>query len=69
MIQTFPVVQVHWSSPRFVQVLLSNCTLISFMVSKSSGDIEKIFIDKSLWGKISDKINAGVVHLIVLFMS
>jgi hypothetical protein len=44
-----------------LQVLLSNCTLISFMVAKNSGDVEKIFIDKSLCGKITDKISAGSV--------
>jgi hypothetical protein len=33
------------------------------MVSKSSGDVERIFIDKSLCGKISDKINAGRVYM------
>ncbi|CAB3999721.1 WD repeat-containing and planar cell polarity effector fritz homolog [Paramuricea clavata] len=30
------------------------------MVAKNSGDVEKIFIDKSLCGKLTDKINAGV---------
>jgi hypothetical protein len=29
------------------------------MVAKNSGDVEKIFIDKSLCGKLTDKINAG----------
>ena len=29
------------------------------MVAKNSGDVEKIFIDKSLCGKVTEKINTG----------
>ena len=40
------------------------------MVSKNSGDVEKIFIDKSLCGKITDKINAGwFIAILYLFLS
>ncbi|XP_028405974.1 WD repeat-containing and planar cell polarity effector protein fritz homolog [Dendronephthya gigantea] len=60
LIQAFQIVQVNWISARFVQILLSNCALVSFMVAKNSGDVEKIFIDKSLCGKITDKIDAGI---------
>jgi len=34
-------------------------------VSLSSGDIEKISIDKSLAGKIPDPINRGAYHMVV----
>ena len=42
---------------------MSNCTMISFFVAKNFGDVEKIFIDKSLCGRISDRINAGTISM------
>ena len=35
-------------------------------MSLSSGDIEKISIDKSLAGKVPDPINKGVYHMMVV---
>jgi len=37
-------------------------------VSLSSGDIEKISIDKSLAGKVPDPINKGVYHTMVVII-
>lgn len=42
------------------QVLLSNGSLISILVSSSSGDIEKISLDKTLTGKVPDAVNKGM---------
>lgn len=41
-------------------MLLSNGSLISILVSSSSGDIEKISLDKTLTGKVPDAINKGM---------
>ncbi|XP_046865085.1 WD repeat-containing and planar cell polarity effector protein fritz homolog [Xenia sp. Carnegie-2017] len=60
LIESYEVVNVKWNSAQFLQVLMSNCTMISFFVAKNFGDVEKIFIDKSLCGRISDRINAGL---------
>ena len=37
-------------------------------MSLSSGDIEKISIDKSLAGKVPDPINKGVYHTMVVII-
>lgn len=37
-------------------------------MSLSSGDIEKISVDKSLAGKVPDPINKGVYHMMVVII-
>lgn len=37
-------------------------------MSVSSGDIEKISVDKSLAGKVPDPINKGVYHMMVVII-
>ncbi|XP_033638550.1 WD repeat-containing and planar cell polarity effector protein fritz homolog [Asterias rubens] len=56
------VVFTRWKSRRQLQVMLSNCILLSFQVSAHSGDVERILIDRSLQGKFcSETINNAVV--------
>lgn len=55
------VLDVRWRTLRNIQLLLNNGFLISILVSVSSGDIEKISIDKSLAGKVPDPINKAIV--------
>ena len=45
------------------QLLLNNGSLISILVSSSSGDVERISIDKSLTGKVPDLINKGMAYV------
>ena len=42
-----------------MQVLLNNGTLVTFTVARHSGDVEKIFLDKSLVAKLGAKIDGG----------
>ena len=44
-----------------MQVLLNNGTLVTFTVAKHSGDVEKIFLDKSLVTKIGGKVDSGKI--------
>lgn len=37
----------------WIQILLSNGALVTMMMSLHTGDVDKIFIDKSLMGKLS----------------
>lgn len=48
--------QVRWRSRQLLQLVLSNGCIISVMVSGHSGDVEKIFIDRSMVGKLSETI-------------
>ena len=43
---------VHVSICHCIQVLLSNGILVTFTVSKHSGDIERVLIDKTLITKL-----------------
>ncbi|XP_076463402.1 WD repeat-containing and planar cell polarity effector protein fritz homolog [Babylonia areolata] len=47
--------QVRWRSRQVLQLVLSNGCIISVMVCGHSGDVEKIFIDKSMVGKLSSE--------------
>lgn len=62
LLQQNRVLDVRWRTLRNIQVLLSNGSLISILVSSSSGDIEKISLDKSLTGKVPDAINKAIVR-------
>ncbi|XP_023930059.1 WD repeat-containing and planar cell polarity effector protein fritz homolog isoform X2 [Lingula anatina] len=44
-----------WRSQRLLSVILSNGAVVLLVLSTSSGDVEKIFIDKSLVGKLSSE--------------
>ncbi|KAJ7382275.1 hypothetical protein OS493_036178 [Desmophyllum pertusum] len=61
MLQHCKVLDVRWRTLRNIQLLLNNGSLISVLVSSSSGDIEKISIDKSLAGKVPDPVNKAIV--------
>eukprot|EP00794_Sanderia_malayensis_P012196 gene12196-13452_t len=61
LMDTFPVAAIKWKSTRHVQVLLSNGTLISITIGFNFADIERIFIDKSLVGKLTDQIHHAVI--------
>ncbi|RMX46711.1 hypothetical protein pdam_00015699 [Pocillopora damicornis] len=62
LLQQNRVLDVRWRTLRNIQVLLSNGSLISILVSSSSGDIEKISLDKTLTGKVPDAINKAIVR-------
>ena len=50
----------------YPQVLFSNGTIVSITIALNCADIEKISIDKSLVGKISDQIHNGRLKFEVL---
>lgn len=62
LLQQNRVLDVRWRTLRNIQVLLSNGSLISILVSSSSGDIEKISLDKTLTGKVPDAVNKAIVR-------
>lgn len=53
------IVATLWRSQKHVQLLLSNCVLLSIQVASHSGDIDRLVIDKSLQGKVPPSINHG----------
>ncbi|KAK2560334.1 WD repeat-containing and planar cell polarity effector protein fritz-like protein [Acropora cervicornis] len=57
MVQNCKVLDIRWKTLRNVQLLLNNGVLVSVLVSFNSGDIERIWIDKSLTGKIPDLVS------------
>ncbi|XP_048584176.1 WD repeat-containing and planar cell polarity effector protein fritz homolog isoform X3 [Nematostella vectensis] len=60
-LQNYSVICTRWRTLRNFQLLLSNGTLLSFLVSQNSGDLEKVLIDKSLVGKIPDHVCHAVL--------
>ncbi|PFX14631.1 WD repeat-containing and planar cell polarity effector protein fritz-like [Stylophora pistillata] len=62
LLQQNRVLDVRWRTLRNIQVLLSNGSLISILVSSSCGDIEKISLDKTLTGKVPDAINKAILR-------
>ena len=48
-----------------MQVILDNAVLITYTVAQHSGDIENIFIDKSLVPRIGAKVEHGEKNLVV----
>lgn len=62
LLQAHKFVHYRWRTRRLIQTLLSNGYLISFVLSSHSGDLDRIFIDKTLSGKLcSDKICDAIV--------
>lgn len=61
IVQNCKVLDIRWKTLRNVQLLLNNGVLVSVLVSFNSGDIERIWIDKSLTGKIPDLVSQGVI--------
>ncbi|KAL9962591.1 hypothetical protein ACROYT_G031702 [Oculina patagonica] len=61
LLQHCRVLDVRWRTLRNLQLLLNNGSLISILVSSSSGDIERISVDKSLTGKVPDPINEAII--------
>ncbi|XP_035826500.1 WD repeat-containing and planar cell polarity effector protein fritz homolog isoform X2 [Aplysia californica] len=46
-------VHIRWRNRQVLQLVLSNGSITTFLLSGHSGDVERIFIDKSLVGKLS----------------
>ncbi|XP_072031870.1 LOW QUALITY PROTEIN: WD repeat-containing and planar cell polarity effector protein fritz homolog [Amphiura filiformis] len=62
VLMIYDVVYSRWRSRRYLQVVLSNCVIVSFVICAHSGDVEKIFIDRSLQGKLcSDVISTAIL--------
>lgn len=61
ILQSCIVLDIRWRTLRNIQLLLNNGTVVSVLVSFNSGDIEKIWIDKSLAGKIPDPVSEGII--------
>ncbi|KAI8744499.1 WD repeat-containing and planar cell polarity effector protein fritz [Biomphalaria glabrata] len=53
MITQFNCVHVRWRNRQVLQLLLSNACIITIIISGHSGDIERIYIDKSFVAKLS----------------
>ncbi|XP_070182027.1 WD repeat-containing and planar cell polarity effector protein fritz homolog isoform X2 [Littorina saxatilis] len=53
LLAQYRCVQVRWRSRQLLQMVLSNGCIVSMMMCGHSGDVEKIFIDKSLVGKFT----------------
>ncbi|CAL1527562.1 unnamed protein product [Lymnaea stagnalis] len=49
----FTCVHIRWRNRQVLQLLLSNACIVTFVISGHCGDIERIYIDKSLVGKLS----------------
>ncbi|KAK3755322.1 hypothetical protein QZH41_014625 [Actinostola sp. cb2023] len=60
-LQNYKVVFTRWRTLRSLQLLFSNGTIVTCLVCSNSGDVEKIFIDKSLVGKIPDQVCSAVI--------
>ncbi|BFZ08000.1 hypothetical protein BsWGS_11039 [Bradybaena similaris] len=45
--------QIRWRNRQVLQVVLSNACVVTFVISGHCGDIDRIYIDKSLVGKLS----------------
>ncbi|XP_064623085.1 WD repeat-containing and planar cell polarity effector protein fritz homolog isoform X2 [Lineus longissimus] len=54
-------IHCNWRTRRLLQIMLSNGIIVSFILSAYSGDVEKIFIDKTLVGKILSDIITDVI--------
>ncbi|XP_077998341.1 WD repeat-containing and planar cell polarity effector protein fritz homolog [Glandiceps talaboti] len=55
-------VHIRWKGRKLFQMVLSNGILVTIQVTVHSGDIEKLFIDKTLQGKLAaELINDAVV--------
>lgn len=48
-----------------MQVLLDNGTLITYTIARHSGDVERIFVDKSLISRLGIKVDNGMRSLSV----
>eukprot|EP00057_Strongylocentrotus_purpuratus_P016796 XP_011671270.1 PREDICTED: WD repeat-containing and planar cell polarity effector protein fritz homolog [Strongylocentrotus purpuratus] len=61
LLASHAIVATLWRSQKHVQLLLSNCVLLSIQVASHSGDIDRLVIDKSLQGKVPPSINHAVM--------
>ncbi|KAL5007966.1 hypothetical protein ScPMuIL_013547 [Solemya velum] len=58
LLAQYRVVQCRWKSRRMLQLVLSNLCIITFVISCHSGDVEKMFVDKSMVGRLnSDQVS------------
>ncbi|XP_041351633.1 WD repeat-containing and planar cell polarity effector protein fritz homolog [Gigantopelta aegis] len=55
LMSQFKCVQVRWKNGLVLQLVLSNCCVVTFFMSSYSGDVHKIILDKSLVGKITSE--------------
>ena len=53
LLSAFRCLRAEWLSRRLLQMILSNGIILTFVVSSHTGDVDRIFIDKSLVGKLS----------------
>ncbi|XP_060067112.1 WD repeat-containing and planar cell polarity effector protein fritz homolog [Ylistrum balloti] len=47
------LVHVRWRSRRILQVVLSNLVSVTYVLSGHSGDLDKVFLDKSMMTKVN----------------
>ncbi|XP_059161065.1 WD repeat-containing and planar cell polarity effector protein fritz homolog [Physella acuta] len=53
LLAQFTCINTRWRNRQVLQLLLSNACIVTLFISGHSGDIDRIFIDKSLVGKLS----------------
>nr|XP_054758060.1 WD repeat-containing and planar cell polarity effector protein fritz homolog [Lytechinus pictus] len=61
LLASHEIVATLWRSQKNVQLLLSNCVLLSIQIASHSGDIDRLVIDKSLQGKVPSSITHAVM--------
>ncbi|KAK3799185.1 hypothetical protein RRG08_054314 [Elysia crispata] len=53
LLSQYVCVRKRWRNRHVLQIVLSNACIVTFVISKHCGDLERIYIDKSLVGKLS----------------
>ena len=49
-------VSCHWLSRRLLQLVLASGAIVTLVVSSHTGDVDRIFVDKSLVGKLTSEV-------------
>ena len=53
LVSVYRCVRATWLSRRLLQMILSNGVILTYVISQHTGDVDRIFVDKSLLGKLS----------------
>ncbi|ESO86364.1 hypothetical protein LOTGIDRAFT_167175 [Lottia gigantea] len=53
LMSQYHCIDIRWKTKHILQVILNNGCVISFVITQTSGDVEKILLDKSMIGKFS----------------
>eukprot|EP00795_Rhopilema_esculentum_P008512 gene8512-14511_t len=69
LLDTFKIAALKWKSIRHLQILFSNGTIVTITVSFNFADVDKILVDKSLVGKISDPIHNAVIEELYMVLA